>query len=401
MPDSPSTLRDYLRNEDPLLDISRCRGGKNTTCGKTPWDRPWKIERWIDFEDDALDSVYGGALHNVLKQRFDLNHPDVPQKPFCQITNEDSFTSLLVKWNQSIVSSTLATAHESIKSHFPHERIYMFRGSQAQSPGANSRLRPDWAGVKVSMEPSVGLDVKPENLLPGDTKLSGKWSSADMVLGNVTHSLRKSNWFQPLSQVYTYCTRANARYGYIITDKELVAFRVRPGVCDSSFNSRVTLEKLNAILNSDLRAASTKFEHIEAGKKSPAFRARANGILEYKTIPWQSCTSEQLRKSERLTVNLALWWLHILAADNNAIEESYPALKDTVWRNSSTSQSSKVFASGCSQKRRRFTEKAQISKLTMNLEPRARKRGRMDGNIPDVVSCRSSQRRKTVELDRS
>ena len=31
----------------------------------------------------------------------------------------------------------------------------------------------------------------------------------------------------PLSQIFTYCVRAKARYGYIITDKELVVLRIR------------------------------------------------------------------------------------------------------------------------------------------------------------------------------
>lgn len=61
---------------------------------------------------------------------------------------------------------------------------------------------------------------------------------------------------------------------------------------------------------------------------SPAVRAGRSGTMEYKAIPWDIRSNQPQSTSETLTINLALWWLHLLAADASGIEDNYSPLAD-------------------------------------------------------------------------
>jgi len=159
-------------------------------------------------------------------------------------------TQIVILWTKTIVSNGLKAAQKEIGTDLPHEKICMCQGKQAQPPlkvpesidpeskgkKQNQKHRnPDWAGRKCSTvnpnEPKRKgkKPTKAKNLLPGDTKVSLKWNSASLTIGDIEKAdVKDKRWFQPIGQVYTYCVRLNARYGYIITDKELVVFRIRP-----------------------------------------------------------------------------------------------------------------------------------------------------------------------------
>lgn len=186
-------------------------------------------------------------------------------------------------------------------------------GGQADYPDSNSKLHPDWGAIRRS-----SLN-KNSNILPGDTKLSKKWSSDDIERGYCENRWTAScDWFSPLKQIYTYCVRANARYGYLITDKELVVLRITP---TDELDSQSDLDNLDS---------QESFRSLDS---TPASRARDAGILEYKAIPWQTDenTTSNNSNSEAMTVNLALWWLHIMAADCSAIEDLYVPSRNAVW----------------------------------------------------------------------
>lgn len=171
-------------------------------------------------------------------------------------------------------------------------------GGQAEWPAKG--LEPDWAGIKTGGEHEVD---KPKNILPGDTKVSKKWTSAGIESGDVPDFDKKPGWIESLGQIFTYCTKANARYGYFITDEELVVFRIRPRI----------------------EARTDKPDN------TPAQQAEKDGVLEFKSIPWENHSPDPDADNDNLTVNLALWWLHIMAAESSSIEEQYPPLKDAVW----------------------------------------------------------------------
>lgn len=92
------------------------------------------------------------------------------------------------------------------------------RGGRAKKLKSDDpRLYPDWAGVYTPIRTdNAGFT----NLCPGDTKLSTKWKLTDAVNGGGPYLL-------PIQQVQNYCGASwKVRYGYLVTQQELVVFRV-------------------------------------------------------------------------------------------------------------------------------------------------------------------------------
>lgn len=299
------SLLDYLRIPNPVVIGDACPTGPNTKSSKSGSVRPRALREWEDFEYDAMDLFDGGKLRGVLKQEFDLqDFSEIPELPFCKYFDENSFESLLIKWNQSVVSEALSETQRVLDQM--HDPVYMVRGGQARSPYPKKRWKPDWGCVRLSQ---AKPQTKGKNLLPGDTKVSAKWSGKLIEAGEVEYTKKTRNWMRPISQIYSYCVRNNTRYGYIITDAELVAVRIYLGQelnPQVSFNTeRSTPESVRPLTN----------------------RARDEGFLEYKVIPWADMRNEPRRNSKSMTVNLALWWLHLIAAGETDIRDEYESLR--------------------------------------------------------------------------
>lgn len=151
-------------------------------------------------------------------------------------------------------------------------------------------LGPDWAGMS---------DAQGENnILPGDTKLSRNWESKDIptivhedgTLINLNDAKEGIALVAPLKQLLHYCIQSDMRYGYFITDKELVVFRVGP-------------------------------EHKRRSDDGITFEMTDSAIMEWQSIPWKTHG-----KDNQMTVNIGLWVLHLLAANNGALDWEYKEL---------------------------------------------------------------------------
>ena len=229
--------------------------------------------------------MYGGDLNTILQhQSPSEDHPDIPHFPFCEIRDENSLESLLVLWNQIVVIRALTTAQDEFNSQRINDPIFMVKGGQSAYPGKSSSFRPGWAGIRQS----TCLHQKAMNIQPGDTKLSKKWKSCANELGPVEGDYQLTDWLRPLMQIYTYCCRGSTRYGYIITDKELVVVRVRRG-------SQI-----------DTQRAVNSQKSAKILSASPADRAGMSGTLEFKAVPWIAEQNTSSTRSNGLTVNLAL-----------------------------------------------------------------------------------------------
>ncbi|KAI4173227.1 MAG: hypothetical protein LQ343_003054 [Gyalolechia ehrenbergii] len=174
----------------------------------------------------------------------------------------------------------------------------MVRGGQASLPGddkkeKNGKLcRPDWAAVRRLHDVNMPLHtqttieprtmIKPRSALPGDTKISSKWKSSQIIDGELK-TRPKGDWYKPIHQVYGHCKRARARYGYIITDEELVVMRF-----DSEHSGVSSIE-----------ICQSRQKRI---------------TLSFKAIPWQNQGGTTVADGKTMMVNLALWLLHLTAA---------------------------------------------------------------------------------------
>ncbi|KAL9037038.1 MAG: hypothetical protein Q9214_005871 [Letrouitia sp. 1 TL-2023] len=56
-------------------------------------------------------------------------------------------------------------------------------------------------------------------------------------------------------------------------------------------------------------------------------RAADDGMIEWRSISWFSDQNRTDPECEGLTVNMALWWLHMLAAAGHDIQDKYIPLK--------------------------------------------------------------------------
>lgn len=274
----------------------------------------------------------------MLGREFSLKtSPDIPQVDR-EIFDERSFEAIVSKWNQPAVNEALSAAQRSLYNPQTNKTIYMAAGGRGYLD-ACAKFRPDWTGTQpTAPQPVKARQVgKSWNILPGDTKLSKKWSSNKIVCGRVKADI-KCQWLRPLAQIYTYCVRANARYGYIITDKELVVFRVCPTPQTNEPAATIKYQVARPQHPKDPNDPNANGEkpnlsHEQDESNDPVMssvtkeRLQNNGKLEFRAIPWTHLTTSNSLRSNQLTVDLALWWLHIMAAVSSNIKEQYPPLK--------------------------------------------------------------------------
>ena len=104
------TLLNYLTIPNPeVCGRVSPKGTNSKSKSKTnEWRIPTVLGEWEDFEYDTLTAIYNGDLHRVLQKEFSLqDFTPVPIFPFCQYSDENSLESLLIKWNQSVVTEAL------------------------------------------------------------------------------------------------------------------------------------------------------------------------------------------------------------------------------------------------------------------------------------------------------
>ena len=410
-----TTLLDYLTQPNPGRDDTHALKGV-----PTDWDEEIREDltttEWRDFTYENLMNTFGDVLMAGLSRPMPKISP--PLKPLeLEIYDEDSLDHLLTRSTMAEVSEALLTAWQKCYPNSDRP-IDITRGGRARRPENNTstprtsreptpamqgqseserKLFPDWAGVRKAHNLPTYV-----NRCPGDTKLSGKWTS----MGDRT---KKFYWW-PIAQVLGYCDTWRVRYGYLITQEELVVFRfsadpIGPGLASTrSPRLRATAPSLPLELSSSPPQLGSAFgsPHRPSPALSPSARHQARqrtasvtSITSHMSIDQVSLrsTGQQSQQSEsniragsdymvsqsqmvsrapslsesieamaissdpyyddgrghhwlavemksiswgqygrgRLTVKLALWWLHMLAAgptESVRISKDYQPLNE-------------------------------------------------------------------------
>ncbi|KAK2793822.1 hypothetical protein FQN50_009977 [Emmonsiellopsis sp. PD_5] len=214
-------LLDYLTQPNPSLVNTHSLTGL-----PTKQDLPHEIEvvEWEEFNLENLMNCYG----HVLRMEFQL--PDISPPPTNlerNIVDEDSLDHLISRSVIPIVNAALGVAWHCCYPNHQEALIQITRGGRARRPeddavmqdgnspegtDGNAKIFPDWAGAIIRKDDPWTC----VNRCPGDTKLSTKWKSDKKV----------KSWEWPLAQMLIYCGENwNCRYGYLITQKELVVLR--------------------------------------------------------------------------------------------------------------------------------------------------------------------------------
>ncbi|KZZ96621.1 hypothetical protein AAL_03850 [Moelleriella libera RCEF 2490] len=152
-------------------------------------------------------------------------------------------------------------------------------------------LKPDWALIDYDQ-----ATKSPSSFLAGETKLGWRAKVGDEPW------LTEDEWQKPIYQTAKYMIASGTRYGYIITDIELVVLRLAMGTSDRPVTRGAVASGGGAAL-----------------EEAPYYRIR------YKRILWGTNGQGQM------TVKLALWFLAMMARNGDRkIEASYPPIN--TWR---------------------------------------------------------------------
>ncbi|KAH8801717.1 hypothetical protein F5884DRAFT_525165 [Xylogone sp. PMI_703] len=248
------TLMGYLQLGLPgltVIDLGQSRS--NTVNDRYGHGDITHIGVWQDFNLRTITTSYGAVLKNTAIAPEPM--PTTPPQP---ITSEVSVWQRVSLYLDSRVRRALNAGFHYMRTQNRlrgHSVISTGEGELAQIPGG---FRPGRAFFVGNLR--VARRV---NRVPGDLKPSYKWSSA---LRNTR--MQQMEYKPALSQVNWYMRQHSTRYGFILTDRELVAIR----------------------------------------------RLDNNGRLELsEPIPW---TTRGTSQQPQLTVLLALWYLGMLASEN-------------------------------------------------------------------------------------
>ncbi|EEU48709.1 uncharacterized protein NECHADRAFT_98887 [Fusarium vanettenii 77-13-4] len=294
---------------------------------------PKELQPWDEFNFETLEDIFAGALLREARQngRSLPAYPTLIPKLDCVITEEDSVTSLIVKWNESIVNMALISVQDQFNPSLwnskkrKHEKqdaepLPARRGKRRQPPRRSSQsnrvqkpkkhrlsaLRPDSGAVYHALSPEEHASPKTKERFPKEYKPATKWCSEKFFRsgflnnkGKVRKGMIMQNYCMPIRQAFTYCVTHACRYGCILT-------------CGEAFIFRLTkLEKKAA-------------ESQEALTKS----LRDDGLLEYVSIPWANHYQGDIDSYKDLTVNLAMWFVHVLAGNQYWVDWKYCPLTE-------------------------------------------------------------------------
>lgn len=140
-----------------------------------------------------------------------------------------------------------------------------------------------------------------------------QWQRAD--------SRKQQAW--PIRQAFTYCIDNMCRYGCILTCEEAFIFRVQPldeepGRLPTSFPpQRQCLSPGPRISRSPLANGSSR------SPEQLQLALMTKGKIEYILIPWKNHTQGGVERAEVWTVNLALWFFHVLAGHRYEVAWTY------------------------------------------------------------------------------
>ncbi|KAL9063341.1 MAG: hypothetical protein Q9157_008290 [Trypethelium eluteriae] len=289
---------DYLTKANPNLEVhpiydktyqgkpfpsDGLKSGGSTRNDKYPKTETWSV--WEEFNLENVRKLFDERLSATLQRDFDLQDFSQIHPYFYRISDEDSFQSFVIKYNQSVVLEALdKTAHELLR-----QEVVMVRGGQAKVL-FYPKWNPDWGGRSHSRGTT--------NILPGETKSSRVFNSRTLMdniqeEGGVEEP--ETDYLWPVRQLLAYCVDGHMRYGYIITNEELMVVRV----------------------------GTRKPRDVNASQKELRKIIARNPFVEWQFIPWKHDN-----KNDVLTVNLALWVLHLLAANNGLLDWEYASLKE-------------------------------------------------------------------------
>ncbi|CAH0040327.1 unnamed protein product [Clonostachys solani] len=312
---------------DSILELLTCAnptvhhtGPKSRTNTRNPhYHFPTQVKEWEEFQDfDVLGKVFGGELLKEALQARKLHPPFIRDRDNIRLeSDEPKVRQLIEKWNQEVVMSAIhpirGRFHPVIwdKGEAPDDADCEYESpeppeKQREQPGRKciakrtprrkhsyAKFKPD--SGSVSSNPTSEKDARKEKFVK-EYKVATKWKSSWIHERGLVNESGKWNKEMsrrnpaglPVIQTFTYCVQNMCRYGCILTCEEAFIFR------------------------------ETHFE-------------------------------ERPDACNTWTINLALWFMHVLAGNEAGVNWAYPRLEIETSLNSTQSASQEARLSSVSQ----------------------------------------------------
>ncbi|ATY60519.1 hypothetical protein A9K55_005862 [Cordyceps militaris] len=298
------TLLEVLAEKSVAKDFNSTDSitGPNTDC-KTDIS----VDDWRPWEDFTYDNIKH-ILKKELSRRYKGESEPQPLPLDLRVLKEDATQDALGRFPIPIVNYALNSSGGT--EHFG-------RGSRCHADGI---YVPDWSVVSQSHAGVIGEML---NMLPGDTKISSKWWSS--MLEDDDRNF--GEWKKVLDQIVTYMASCSARYGFIVTDTEVVALRIFRQYVSAGL--AVYRPRRKRWSDATVRLSSDPVSTASSEEFQDNIALLWDFGVEYKAIPWS------VYGPGILTGKLAQWALARMASyGDRDIEYSYPDL-DT-WRTQDT-----------------------------------------------------------------
>ncbi|KAI2633061.1 hypothetical protein GGS26DRAFT_65781 [Hypomontagnella submonticulosa] len=307
----PTSFLEYLTLPNPNADSSRCKDGYSTKSmsGYGPDD----VKPWTDLTLENLEMSYKNILLQPMDEpRIRSAREISPERT--RLFEESSVQTLAEDWNEKVVQHVLNGTRSILHQELPdgpfnNGKIYFTknRGQGHIKDGRGVRQKPDWC---LYQKGGVADAECYRNLLPGDIKPAKKWKSI-WIESSDQDEKKKADLV--LAQITKYMSLGNTRYGFILSEEELVAMRLSRFIRDKEALEELAQDKSE--FEKHLADSTMNLEKDPDGSFGGA--DQTDGILlEYCGIPWAASGIGSF------TVNLTLWWLSVLAVQGAPIKQA-------------------------------------------------------------------------------
>lgn len=324
---SKTSILEVLTQPNPGIDASFTKPGGNTTSPDWPDIDTWSP--WRDFDARKLYEMYRHIVD--AEWAFDLFNDPEPSRWHQRIFDEDSLEHYLSTFMLPRVNAALGHACR-VLGLAEQSEPNIGRGGRCFHQGTTDRrFKPDWSLCLDFWFLESGLY---QNLLPGDSKLSRKWNSG--LYQTDGHYL----WKDPVRQILHYISQLNLRYGWLITDRELVVFRASVQLTGpGQALDRPARQQQLPMTHNRAVSAGTEISQLSSAiestslDESSAYQPPDAGVeqyhVEYQAIPWASHGGGMTR----LSIRSALFYLSMMAAfGERAMMGAYPTFNSWWYR---------------------------------------------------------------------
>jgi len=342
-----TSILSSLTQPNPTIDHSGLRDGTVTKISEAV--HVVSTTKWTEFN---YRNLYNKFRH-ILESRHPIPTPCTLSPRESKIFDEDTFehqvlsrvTIPSVNYALDAAANFLSTQH---RRPFP---VWQIRRGAICVYEKDAKARADWGLVSDDFLDNLRYFY---NFMPGDSKISSKWS-ADAMETDADDDLEEHHSL-PVQQVGGYCDKARSRYGFVITDEDLVVIEFRrdpigSGIAATSTRARVAAATAAAAAGPTVQhhrggSVETVRSSITVGSIE-SVRTRVSALtlsttaqgqtfssrlyenddlgdpvhLRYMVIPWHA------EGEGKLTVRSALFFLALMAAyGDGQISEEFSKL---------------------------------------------------------------------------